>query len=129
MLICRSQIFCQNVHFPYPTTVTGNILHPNHPQKYTYISCPNPRNPLIYRPFLSSRTTVSTCNPCGNISHPLTFSTSYPFSARYFISLAKVAESQLTYTTLLGAIFTIVSKHASSQPFLGGSTTITSAYT
>ena len=40
--------------------------------------------------------TDSTWVECGNISHPLTFTTSYPRSARYFISLASVAESQLT---------------------------------
>ena len=49
-----------------------------------------------------------------------------PSSPRYFTSLAKVAESQLTYTIRSGCIFNMVSRHASSQPLRGGSTTITS---
>ena len=41
--------------------------------------------------------------------------------------LANVAESQLTYTIRWGFILTIVCSTISSQPFLGGSTTMTSA--
>ena len=51
---------------------------------------------------------------------------SYFSSHSIFKSLANVAESQLTYTILSGDIASIVSRHFSSQPFLGGSTTITS---
>ena len=51
---------------------------------------------------------------------------SYFSSQSIFKSLANVAESQLTYTILSGDIASIVSRHFSSQPFLGGSTTITS---
>lgn len=72
--------FCQNVHFPYPTMIAGNIFHPNHPQKYTYISPSNPPNSLIYWSFLVSSATVSTCPVPGNISTPTTFTTSYPLS-------------------------------------------------
>ena len=41
-------------------------------------------------------------------------------SQSIFKSLANVAESQLTYTILSGDIASIVSRHFSSQPFLGG---------
>lgn len=74
-----------------------------------------------------SITTVSTCTVIPNWSTPLTFFTSYPPSHSTFRSLARVALSQLTYTIRSGCIFSIVSRQAPSQPFLGGSTTITSA--
>ena len=49
-----------------------------------------------YLSFLDINTTVSTCPLHGNISTVRTRSTWYPLSPRYFTSLARVAESQLT---------------------------------
>ena len=49
-----------------------------------------------YLSFLDIKTTVSTCPLHGNISTVRTRSTWYPLSPRYFTSLARVAESQLT---------------------------------
>lgn len=50
---------------------------------------------LYYFSF-DSRTTVSTCPLHGNMSTACTFTGLYPFPARYFKSLARVALSQLT---------------------------------
>lgn len=83
----------------------------------------------FYKSFFCINTTLSTCPDCPNISQHRTFSIRYPFPARTLRSRASVAESQLTYTTRSGPIFTMVSRHFSSHPFRGGSTTITSAYT
>ena len=96
--------------------------------KHTTIFAPNRRNPLIYRVFLVRRTTVSTCTVIPNWSTPWTFRISYPPSQRIFRSLARVAESQLTYTMRSGCMRSIVFKQASSQPFRGGSTTMTSGW-
>lgn len=51
---------------------------------------------VYYSRFCVSRQTVSTCTVHPNISHPVTFKSSYPLSHRYFKSLASVALSQLT---------------------------------
>ena len=50
----------------------------------------------FYLSFLDINTTVSTCMEWQNWSTGRTRSTSYPFPCKYFKSLAKVAESQLT---------------------------------
>ncbi len=71
--IDRILTFCQNVHFPYTTTVTKNIFHPNQPQKHTCISYSNPRNPLIYRTFLSINNTHSVCGEMTLLLHLLRF--------------------------------------------------------
>ena len=78
--------------------------------------------------YLLRQHTVSIDTVFGNISTGQTFSSLYPPSHRYRRSRARVALSQLTYTTRLGFIFRIVSRRWASHPFLGGSTTITSAY-
>lgn len=75
-----------------------------------------------------SATTHSTWHVIGNWSTPRTFFTSYPSSPSTFTSRASVAESQDTYTMRSGCMLAMVWRRFSSQPFLGGSTTMTSAW-
>ena len=75
-----------------------------------------------------SATTHSTCTVMPNWSTPRTLRISYPPSQRIFRSLPRVAESQLTYTMRSGCMRSMVFKQASSQPFRGGSTTMTSGW-
>ena len=89
-----------------------------------HVLCPD----LLHVDFSSERrTTVSTCTVWGNISTARHRFNSYPPFVNTFRSLASVALLQLTYTILSGFIASIVCWHFSSQPFRGGSTTITSA--
>ena len=61
--IKRIKFFCQNVHFLYPTPVTGKLISFQKAKNHTYIpSIKIPENPLIYWAFLDSRQTVSTCS-------------------------------------------------------------------
>lgn len=60
------------------------------------------------------------------MSTGVTRSTAYPFPVSAFKSLARVAGSQDTYTSLEGFIRTRVSISAAEQPFRGGSITATS---
>lgn len=55
-----------------------------------------PKSKDFYKVPLCSNTIVSTCPDIPNMSTVLTRFTSYPFSPRYFTSLANVEESQLT---------------------------------
>ena len=95
----------------------------------THISRKVPKTKDFYEFTRCRQHTVSTCPVIGNISTARTFSSPYPFSHRYFKSLASVAESQLTYTIRSGPIFTMVESTLSSHPFRGGSTTTTSGLT
>ena len=66
---------------------------------------------------------------CGNISTGCTSIVLYPFSSNIAKSLANVLGSQLTYTILSASMLVIAFNSLTSQPFLGGSTTTTSAFT
>src|SRR5690625_869857 len=88
---------------------------------------------LFYQHFISSypstldiNATNSTCEVCGNISTGCTSFVRYPPSSKIRKSRANVDGLQDTYTIRFGSIPIIASNALTSQPFRGGSTTITS---
>ena len=76
----------------------------------------------------SKRHTVSTCTVLGNRSTGVASTVLYPSESNTAQSLASVAWSHETYTTLSGFIFTTVSISSFEQPFLGGSRMTTSGF-
>lgn len=70
--------------------------------------------------------THSTCRVRGKRSTGCTSTARYPCSVSQRESRAAVAALQLTITTVRGAICSMASSVAVSQPLRGGSTTITS---
>ena len=86
-------------HFRYLPLFTGilPLLLPKDMSLQATISCGiQTIFHCIYTTSRVSRATVSTCTVIGNISTGHTRSSAYPSSHRYFRSLARVAESQLT---------------------------------